>query len=167
MRPLTRFFIYSFLTLILCIIAARPYNWFCEFSGKCQKFYFSDLLPDFEGNTPINIVLETENNNKNLEFIVDGYDTIRTVSGRKNVVNYRVKNNSDNSIKFKPQLYILPENFDKYVKRLDCLCFEEHLVGKGKEIKLQASFKIDSDIESDKLFKEDPKQVVTIGYRIK
>ncbi|MBU6339190.1 MAG: cytochrome c oxidase assembly protein [Rickettsiales bacterium] len=163
---MTRFFVYSFLIFILCLIATRPYNWFCEFSGKCQKFYLSDLIPDFEGSTPINIVLTAESNNKKLEFIVDGYDTIRTVSGRKNVVNYRVKNLSNDAVKFRPQFHISPDNFEEYVKRIDCLCFEDHIISKGKEMSLQASFKIDSDIESDKSFKEDQKQVISIGYRI-
>lgn len=162
MRPLTRFFIYSIALFLVIIIAMKPYNWFCQVSTKCQKVYVSDLFPSFEGNNDIDIVLEIKNYNADLDFLIMGYDTISTVSGRKNVVKYQIKNLTDNTINFRPKFYIEPKKLAKYVNLTDCLCFEKYSIDGGKELNLQASFKIDSDI--DELFLEEEALDITIGY---
>lgn len=144
----------------------RPYNWFCQVSNKCAKIYISDFMPSIEGNIDINIVLEAINYNNKLDFIVDGYDTITTVSERKVVVKYKVKNLSKKDINFRPKFSVTPEEFTKYIKRNDCLCFEDHEIEAGKEITLQFSFRIDSDIEEDPNFYNNENQSIRIGYYV-
>ncbi len=165
MRPITRFFLYF--VLIFCVllpVALRPYNWFCQSSGKCQKIYLSDFLPSFEGSTKIKINLEAISYRKDLTFMVYGYDTITTVSGRKNVVNYKVKNLSNRDMSFRPKFTVTPQDVEGLVKRRDCLCFEEHIIKKGEELNLQSSFELES--EADDYFLQEKGDVLTISYTI-
>ena len=104
MRPVTRFIVYTFLLFLLFLVSLRPYNWICQTTNACHKFYLSDLIPRFEGEDIININFEIINTRDDVDFIIDGYDTISTVSERKNTVSYRVKNLSDKIIYFRPKL---------------------------------------------------------------
>lgn len=166
MRPITRFFLYSFGIFFILFVALQPFNWFCQISRKCQKVYLLDLIPSFEGDTKINVVLEIKNFRKDLEFIVNDVDTITTVSGRKNTVNYKVKNNSNRVIKFKPKFYTEPKSLSKYINSRDCLCFEEYKLQKGEELDLQASFRIDADVEKDGDFTGLENNTIVVGYSV-
>ena len=96
--------------------------------------------------------------------MVYGYDTITTVSGRKNVVNYKVKNLSNRDMSFRPKFTVTPQDVEGLVKRRDCLCFEEHIIKKGEELNLQSSFELES--EADDYFLQEKGDVLTISYTI-
>lgn len=165
MRPITRFFLYSI--LIFCVLlplTLKPYNLFCQSSGKCQKIYLSDLLPSFEGTTKINVNIEAVSFRKDLTFMVAGYDTITTVSGRRNVVNYKVQNLSNRDMSFRPKFAVTPQDVAGLVKRKDCLCFEEYRIKKGEELNLQSSFELSS--EADDYFLREKGETLTISYTI-
>lgn len=165
MRPITRLFFYSIALFLLIVIALKPYNWFCQTSGKCQKIYVSDLFPTFEGDNEINLILEAKSHNPDLDFMIMGYDTISTVSGRKNVVKYKIKNLSNKRMVFRPKFHVEPKQFEKYVNRSDCLCFEDYALDANDEINLQAAFSIDSDIDKDH-FKDSDTVDILISYSL-
>ncbi len=165
MHPVLRKFVYLALTFLVLLVALQPYNRFCNFSGKCSAIYLSDLLPTTEGGTQILVVMEAMNYRSDLDFEVFEPRTLNTVSGKKNTVTYRVKNLSDHEIKFRPEFYVEPKEFEKYVSRQECLCFREHLIKKGEELILPTTFKLKSEIDADPIFKETDAQF-RIGYKL-
>jgi cytochrome c oxidase assembly protein Cox11 len=143
-----------------------PFNWFCNISGKCQPIDLSFSLPMSEGKEKINVAMEISNYHEGLEFTVLT-PQISTVTGRKNTVNYRAKNISKHKIKFRPTLIIEPENFDKYIKRSDCLCAREYRLDPGEEITLRMSFVLDKKLLEDEVYRGKEGMVVRIRYAVK
>ncbi|MDX2082607.1 MAG: cytochrome c oxidase assembly protein [Rickettsiales bacterium] len=149
---------------IFCIL--QPYNRFCINSGKCNEIYLSDLIPDREGKTQINIIAEVKNYRTDLDFALQNPQPISTVSGKKNIVNYRIQNLTDHNITFRPDFYVEPKEFEDYVIRRACLCAREYEIKKGETIFLRSVFKIDRRIDDDLILKENNNSV-KIGYSLR
>ena len=161
---LSKYFI-RFLTISLLIfLVLKPYNWFCNYSQKCQPIYLSELLPTFEGKKPITIIPQAKNYNKYLEF-ESLTKSFRTVSGRKNTIKFKVKNLTQSYVKFRPEFYINPQDYDYYIIRQNCLCFEEITLQKDEERELIFTFKVKRVFDTEEA-NTDEERTIFIGYNI-
>ncbi len=170
MHPLTRFIVRCAIAFVLIFITAQLFNRFCLFSYKCHPIYFSKFLPRTEGGESFSIDFEVMNNNSDLQF--DALDTrISTVVNRVNTVEFFAKNISKQAIVFRPSLRIEPEIFEKYIKRINCLCSHEYSLAAGQSAKLRMEFFIDPEMMSEDAFQNLigglNNSVVKISYHIK
>ncbi|NBV06599.1 MAG: hypothetical protein EBS06_05120 [Proteobacteria bacterium] len=166
MHPTLRKMLYLALIFFVIFVALQPYNYFCNYSNKCQGIYLSELFPSPEGETQISAIMEIKNLRNDIIFETEEPKIIYTVSGKKNIANYRIENNSDKTIRFRPEFYVEPKEFKKYVIRRECLCFREYKLRRGEVILVHSSFKIDPAIEKDPIFIRD-KPNIRIGYLAK
>lgn len=166
MHPILRRLLYLALIFFVIFVGLQPYNRFCNYSGKCNGIYLTDLIPGQEGKVPINAILEVRNQRGDFTFEVDEPQIIFTVSGRVNTGNYRIQNTENHTVTFRPEFYVQPKAFEKYVIRRECLCFREYSVKKGESLLVRSVFKIDSAIEKDPLFNKNEPNIV-VGYSVK
>jgi len=141
------------IAIIFAVIffAIQPFNWFCQLTQSCRPFYFSKLLPRLEGEEKIIVDLEILSFRRDLEFKADK-QSIETVTNRLNTVHYTAKNLSNRTIKFRPMLYIKPQELEGYIRRYQCLCFHSYKLKKGESIDLVMEFEIDDKIEGNKAY---------------
>lgn len=165
MPNLFRLTIRLVIIFIVITVAAQPYNWYCQLTQNCQPFYWSYYIPKTEGTQPINVEMEITSYREDLEFRVEN-PSLTTVSNRKNIAIYHMKNLSDHPISVRPKLQIEPANLEKYITRYECLCFHEYKLKKGEEITLKMRFEIKEEIYRDSTFNEAGSRV-KIRYRVK
>ncbi len=165
MSPILRRLLYVTLACFLLLALLNPYNWICRMSGKCNEIILSNILPTVEGNRQITVVMEAINQRSDIEFEAIDPKLFLTVSGRKNSTTYRVKNLSDQTVKFRPEFTIEPKEMSKYISRDQCLCFREYKIKKGEEIILPVSFRLKSKIDQDQTIK--PGLMIRLVYTAK
>ncbi len=163
MNPILRRLLYLSLIFFVIFVVLQPYNRFCSYSGKCEGIYVSDLVWQREGNLQINIIMEAQNKRADIDFETIDPKLIYTVSGRKNIANYRITNTSNNTVIFRPKFYVEPQSLAQYLIRRECLCSQEYSVKKGQTLVVRSIFKIDPAIEKDLLFNKD-QPIIRIGY---
>ncbi|MBM5782263.1 MAG: hypothetical protein FJ368_02450 [Pelagibacterales bacterium] len=161
---LSKYFI-RFLTIFLLIfLSLKPFNWFCNYSQRCEPIFLSELLPSFEGKKPITVIPVAKNYNKFLEF-----ETVTknftSVTGRKNIITYKVKNLTQSTIRFRPKFHIEPKDYAYYLIRKNCLCFEDILLKKGEEKELSFNFKVKKDFDENYLETAEERTII-VGYSI-
>lgn len=163
MNPILRRLLYLALIFFVILVLLQPYNRFCSSSGKCEGIYLSDFIPHHEGDLQISILMEAQNKRGDIDFETVEPQLIYTVSGRKNIANYRIRNTSNHTVIFRPKFYVEPQEFTKYLIRRECLCSREFKIKKGETIVVRSIFKIDPEIEKDPAFNKD-KPYIRIGY---
>lgn len=165
MHPLLKLLIRFAIVFTVIFIAVQPYNWFCGITQKCDSFHFSYLIPKREGHAKYNFQFNVTNFNQNLNFeVLD--KSLTTVSGRRNVIHYRVKNISKKTIYLRSKLEILPADIEKYLKIYDCLCTKVYKLKRGEERDLKMTFELKSSIDDDKN-SQSLRQGLMINYSVK
>lgn len=149
MHPILRSLVYLALILFTVFVAIKPYNWVCRLSNKCSEIVLENLIPNIEGDQEIKVILEVINKREDIEFEVNEPKNLDTVSGRKNVVNYTVKNLTQNEVKFRPKFSIEPAEAQDFISRQECLCFKEYKLAKGETIVIPTRFKFKSKIDQE------------------
>jgi cytochrome c oxidase assembly protein Cox11 len=137
------------LAVIFAVIffLVQPYNWFCQITQKCSPFFFSYLIPSFEGKNPIEIELIAKNYNREIEFTAL-QPHITTVSNRIVTATYKIKNVSGRFVRFRIKL--IPEGpvaANEYTTIYQCLCNKEYKLVKGEEKILEMKLKLNSDLD--------------------
>lgn len=126
---------------IILLIIIQPYNSFCNYTSKCQPFYISSIFPTKEGTKEVKVILGAKNYIKDLD-IKPETPTLVTVSGRKNKVNYIVKNNSGHFLRFRMEIFTSPEEIKDHIKLYQCPCSGRQKLKKGEEIILTTEFSL-------------------------
>ena len=160
---------FPLLLMLLFLLSIKPYNWYCASSGSCSAINLLNYLPHKKGTTQVTLEFKTRNPYPNIFFELDnGQDfRVNTVPGTKNTIKYLVKNNSKDTIIFRPKLVTEPKWLADYIERESCLCHQEYELAPGEEEILEANLRISADIEEDEIFLEDPSRLLTIRYDIK
>jgi cytochrome c oxidase assembly protein Cox11 len=140
----------------LLFFASKPYNFFCNFTNKCQPFYFSALIPKQEGKIPAIINFEVTNYREGLDLQVS-QEKLETVANRKNTIIYYAKNLSKNTITFRPQLIYEPEIFGDYLETYQCLCKHSYKLKPGEKIELRMVFFVKKEFFQSDEYGEDLK----------
>lgn len=164
MRPIIRLFIIGAVVFLI----TRPYNLICNAFNKCSPIYFSDILDYLPNNYPdykALILVETENEMKDLQF--EAVEAVKEViiNGRTSEFEYLIKNKSDKPISFFLELKIEPADLEKYVSKRKCLCGSRFTLAPKEEKIIKAKLKIDKQIVGDSQFKRD--EGLRILYRVK
>ena len=147
MSPILRALVYLALIFFTIFVAVKPYNWVCRFSKKCNEIVFDNFIPSIEGNQEITTIMEAVDQRDDVEFEVDEPKILYTVTGRKNVVTYHIKNISRDTIKIRPKFSVEPKEAEKFISRQECLCFREYKLKRGETIVVPTSFTFKSKLE--------------------
>ncbi len=153
MHPVLRLLLRLSAIFAIAFFASKPFNFFCNLTSKCQPFYFSNLIPASflawqEGTQPIIANFEVTNFREGLEFLTT-QTKLETVGNRKNTVVFHVKNTSNKTIKFRPQLIVEPEDAASYIESYQCLCQSDHVLKPQEEKDLPMIFLFDPKIVDD------------------
>jgi cytochrome c oxidase assembly protein Cox11 len=145
MHPLFALIVRAAIIFTILFLIIQPYNWYCHISQKCQGFRATSLLPKLEGKDPIDVFFEVTNNDDDIIF-ESNYSVIQTVFNRVNTVSFTAENLSNRIIFFKPRLVISPQEYEKHINLIECLCFNEYKVKPGEKITMEMKFSIDTSI---------------------
>ena len=149
MNPKLKFILRIAAVIFAILFLIQPYNWFCQLTSKCNTFHLSYYIPKKEGTREFVVGFEAENYDREVNFFAEPRK-VRTVSGRKHTVIYKIQNNSRKYRKIRPKMSIHPKKYEKYFIRHECLCFKSYTIVAGGSLDLKLEFEIDNDIEADK-----------------
>jgi len=144
-----------FLVLVLLFFAVKPYNYYCNDSGKCRPFYFSYLFSRSSGDA-INLKFEATNYIENLDIDIAESELV-TFTNVINELDFTITNNGRKTVEFVIDMTSTPQNFIDEVVKLQCPCSQKYRLRKGEEKKIRVIFKIrhgfyEKDMES-KMYK--------------
>jgi cytochrome c oxidase assembly protein Cox11 len=153
MNPKIRLILRISLVLALMFFAIKPYNSFCNLSGKCKPFFFAYIFKGSEGAKDIAVNFEVTNYIENLDFEPTESKLI-TVKNRINNSKIKIKNNSRYPIEFGVSLDSKPLNFLENIERFQCPCSQKYRLKGGEEKIISMIFRIKStfyekDMEDD------------------
>jgi cytochrome c oxidase assembly protein subunit 11 len=139
------------------------YNLFCRITGfgGTGKIVRNEVNPNL-GTQNIKIFFNADIDPKLKMEFKPKVRRINSLTGKRNLVFYQVKNISDKNIKAIASYNISPPAAGEYFSKIDCFCFYEQNFKPGQEIDLPISFYIDKDIEKDP-FLHNLKEV-TLSY---
>ncbi len=151
--------------LALTFIAIQPYNLFCRIKKTCQPITFSSFnIPQKEGKREITFKFVAKIP-KELQKKIEFSPTEQTVTilNGKNLINpYLVKNLTKKDIVVGARFYIAPEGMEKYLERVECICFQNQPVYANGAASMGLNFRVDPKIEQDPGFRNVKE--VTISY---
>lgn len=150
--------------LLLGFLMIQPFNIFCRATDKCQPIILSYYMPSNVGDENFEIIFEAKNSSKDVKFEPYGRSMI-LASGEKQEIEYGAKNISDHDVKIRPTPYVYPPEAEKYIKFYECLCYREHKIKSGEDIKMAVQFKLKRAIEKDPFFSD--MRLIRVGYEIK
>lgn len=157
--------IYSLLGCILVLILMlQPYNLYCRFLSNCQPIFLSEFLPSKIGKKEIIVNFDSRVSDKISKLISfkPQKSLEKIISGQRVKNIYIIENLGNQTLKIKTKFQIKPQEADKYLSKIQCLCFRQIIVNPGQKLEVPVNFKIGSKIEKDAniaLLKE-----VTISY---
>ncbi len=142
---------YIIALIVLAFIALQPYNYFCNFSNKCQPIYISSYLPEIKGKEEVSLIFVSISKNPDIEINANTPHLI-TLTGKTNSITYNIINTSERAVEFKPQMEITPNIFQKYWIRYECLCSKKYHLKPNETLQITMRFKVDRSIEQDQEF---------------
>lgn len=134
-----------FIVVILIFFASKPYNRHCIKSGKCSPLYISDLIPRINGNEEFDVKFVITNYREDV-ILYPKIDKISTVTGKKNIVTFIAKNNSNKKIDFKTKMFIEPSFLKGEIKSYECLCGKKFSLKKDQEFEIKSIFRFKKDV---------------------
>jgi cytochrome c oxidase assembly protein subunit 11 len=147
----------------LAFAAVPLYDLFCKVTG-------------FGGTPQTEVVLEnTKIGTKNYEVFFNAdvakdlnwhfkpeQRKVDTVSGKRNLIFYSAKNNSNETIIGTATFNVTPLKAGKYFSKIECFCFTKQKILPGEKINFPVSFYIDSEIDNDPFMQEVTQ--ITLSY---
>jgi cytochrome c oxidase assembly protein subunit 11 len=159
--------IYILLGILLIIFfMIQPYNIYCRVSKKCHPVIISSLLWHKSGKEKlqINFTATTPEHLKNIVEFSPNEQQKEIING-KNITNfYQVKNLSNQEITIRAHYNLNPAEADKYLDRIECLCFQTQILKAKEEVNMPLNFRIKSEIENDSELKN--LQKITVNYEV-
>ncbi len=128
------------LALILIFFATKPYNNYCNNSGKCWPIYFSHFFSGSMGSV-VNLEFEVTNYIQNLKITFDKKE-IETPTNNLNELNLKVFNDGQDTIEFKIDMLSEPKDFYQYLIRYNCPCSQKYRLKKGEQKNIRVIFKV-------------------------
>jgi cytochrome c oxidase assembly protein subunit 11 len=159
--------IYTLLaSLLIIFFLIQPYNIYCRISKNCNPVMISALLPHKSGKEKmtINFSAEIPDNLKNIVEFYPQKNSKKIINGKNIINSYVVKNLSNHEITIRASYRILPKEADKYLDRIECLCFQNQVLAPKESAKMPINFVISSEIEKDKSVKKLNK--IEVSYKI-
>ncbi|MES2677571.1 MAG: cytochrome c oxidase assembly protein [Pseudomonadota bacterium] len=151
--------------LLLIFLVIQPYNIFCRLKNTCSPITFSSFSFHKNGNqkTVINFVANIPDQLKqNIEFYPD--QERESVLNGKNITNfYMAKNLTAQNIIVAAHFDVEPKEVEKYLERIECICFQNQPLKVGGQASMPLDFRINPKIEEDPQFKN--LKEITISYK--
>ena len=156
--------IYTLLSIVLVIfLLTQPFNIYCKMTKKCYPITLSSFSILKKGNKEI-LVNFSSKVSDNLKDVVEFYPVKKEVSKFSNEYienSYLVKNLTNKEITIRAKYQATPQEANKYLDRIECLCFQSQTLKAKEEIKMPIRFKIKPEIEGQKNIK-----YIQISYEI-
>ncbi len=156
--------IYAILTIVLIIfLLVQPFNLYCKITKKCYPIRLSSFSISKKGNEKITINFNSKIGDE-LKDIVEFYPIKKQVIKSSNEYidnSYFVRNLSDKEITIRTKYQATPEESDKYLDRIECLCFQSETLEAKEEINMPIRFKIKSQSSNQSIIKS-----ININYEI-
>jgi cytochrome c oxidase assembly protein subunit 11 len=136
---------------LITFILIQPYNIFCRIKNVCQPITLSSFSLQKNGQRKItfNFVANIPEDLKGVvEF--EPQDKSLSVLNGKNVSSfYRVKNLTKNNLVVGAHFDVDPSNVEKYLEKIECICFKEQPLSANEEVLMPIRFRIHHRIEKD------------------
>ena len=148
--------------LILAYASVPLYNYFCKVTGfgGTPKVQSEGSMYITEEN--INVRLDS---NVGTSLNWDFYPEVRTHKikiGENKVINYVIKNNSNESITGTAVYNVSPTEAGKYFNKIECFCFQDTKLEPFEKKKMPVSFYVDPEITADKYISDLSE--ITLSY---
>ncbi len=166
MNPILKFIVRLVAVIILALLVIKPYNLYCDVSGKCSNFNIAKYLPSSQGYGKIKVKFVNINPQPYIDFQAIPHELV-TSTGQKNIVKYNLTNvtkNRYNPIKFDIKYSVEPERFERYIKRYQCLCGKSYKLKPNQSRQEEFIFKIDNDFAE--MLDENNSEEIEIRYEI-
>src|SRR5690606_9315657 len=142
------------------------YNLICRISNKCQPIILSALIPHKKGQERLifsfNAEIPDELKDK-VEFFPKA-EKLEVINGKNIINSYQLKNLTNQEITVQAHYSIIPQEIDRYLNRIECLCFQRQVLEAKEEVEMRINFIIDSAIENDEKLK-DVKEI-KVSYKV-
>ena len=152
--------------LLMIFIVIQPYNLFCKIKKTCQPVSFTSLIPKKTGQQKITFIFEAnipDDLKEEVEF--EPVKPELNVQNGRNIINaYEVKNLTDENIVAGAHFQIEPREVNKYLERVQCICFNKQPLNAGEEAKMPVNLRINPEIEQDAELKN--LKEVKISYEV-
>ena len=146
--------IYTLLGIAVAIfLLLQPFNIYCKTTKKCYPVTFSSVFKGKKGEKEVKINFSSTINEE-LKNIVVFYPKEQSLSKFSNEFienSYFVKNLSDEEITIRTKYSADPKEADKYLDRIECLCFQSETLVPNQEKQMPIRFQIKKGIEAEKL----------------
>lgn len=152
--------------VLIMFLLIQPYNLYCKFFEGCQPILLQELIPGKIGKKEMKINFSSKVSEELLGIVTIKPKAVseKVFNGSKIKNLYVIKNLTSQIIRTKAIYQINPPEVDKYLDKIQCLCFRSQLIKPGQELEMLVSFRINPKIELDPDLKSI--EEVTIGYQI-
>ena len=143
------------LMMFLLSFASVPlYNLFCKVTGYGGTVKITDTVSTEIVNENIKIRFNSDVSRKlNITFRPIKNQII-TKLGKNNIIEYKVRNNSNKIMNIISTYNVTPQKAGIYFNKLDCFCYEEKTLLPGEEKLLPVSFFISPELINNPNTKE-------------
>ncbi len=158
---------FTLLTVVIAMVilayASVPlYNYFCKVTGfgGTPKVQSEESLYITEENISVRL-----DSNVGTSLNWDFYPEQRTHEikiGENKVINYVIKNNSNEAITGTAVYNVSPTEAGKYFNKIECFCFQDTKLEPFEEKKMPVSFYVDPKITADKYISDLSE--ITLSY---
>jgi cytochrome c oxidase assembly protein subunit 11 len=151
---------------LITFLLIQPYNIFCRIKNVCQPITISSLSLHKNGNKKITFNFEA-NIPEDLKGVVEfePQDKSLSVLNGKNISGfYRVKNLTKNNLVVGAHFDVDPSNVEKYLEKIECICFKGQPLSVDEEVLMPIRFRINPQIEKDPEFYN--LEAINISYSI-
>lgn len=152
--------------LLLIFLLVQPYNIFCRIKTTCQPITLSSLPFHKNGKREMTFSF-ISNIPDDLKQAVEFYPQkadMKVLNGKNIINSYLVKNLTTENIVVAAHFDIKPEGIEKYLERIECICFQNQSLSGGKNAAMPLNFRIDPRIENDAAFR-DVKEIA-VSYSV-
>ncbi|MCE3254784.1 MAG: ctaG [Rickettsiaceae bacterium] len=156
--------------LLLVFILIQPYNLYCRVKHSCNPITFASWPFFKKGRNTISVNL-VANVPKDLKKKVEFYPNsknIKVQNGKRMKDFYIAKNLTKKHLNVSAHFEISPKKVEKYLHRVECICFKNYSLSPGEQVPMSIDFRISPEIEEDAELKDLKEVIVTYNlYLVK
>lgn len=146
MHPLLKIFLKIFIVCVAIFFLTKPLNWYCQLTQDCKPFYLSYYFPKKEGKRNLYATVTAKSKFRDVDFIADKYE-IESVTNRKNIVKFTLKNNSKKIHYVFPKINITPPEVSNYIVKYECPCLQTYRLKPKETLIVNFEFEFSEELE--------------------
>lgn len=165
MHPSFKISLKIFVVCAAIFFLIQPFNWYCHLTRHCQPLYLTYHFPKKEGTETLKAFVSAKSKFRDIDFYADKYE-IETVSNRKNIVKFTLRNNSKRLHYVFPKMKITPEKASEYIIKYESPGFQAYRLKPKETLIVNFEFEISDKIESDESDNRMDEEGVNIYFSI-